>query len=66
MSVQKIKCFRCGKDTVVTDVESQEIFCSNCGIVIILIILYKIMSADPSEFTQHSSNLLGFEQPESI
>ena len=42
MSVQKIKYFRCEKDTVVTDVESQEIFCSNCGIVIIRIILYRL------------------------
>lgn len=34
MSLQETKCPRCGKNTVVTDLESQEVFCSKCGIVI--------------------------------
>lgn len=34
MSLQEIKCPRCGKNTLVTDVESSEVFCSNCGIVV--------------------------------
>lgn len=34
MSLQEIKCLRCGKNTLVTDVESHEIFCSNCGMVL--------------------------------
>lgn len=34
MSLQETKCPRCGKDTVVTDVESQEVFCSKCGVVL--------------------------------
>ena len=34
MSLQETKCPRCGKNTLVTDVESQEIFCSKCGIVV--------------------------------
>ncbi|QLH05967.1 transcription initiation factor IIB [Nitrosopumilus ureiphilus] len=34
MSFQEIKCLRCGKNTLVTDVESSEVFCSNCGIVV--------------------------------
>ncbi|WP_148680198.1 transcription initiation factor IIB [Nitrosopumilus maritimus] len=34
MSSQEIKCPRCGKNALVTDVESSEIFCSNCGIVV--------------------------------
>lgn len=34
MSLQETKCQRCGKNTLVTDAESQEIFCSNCGMVI--------------------------------
>lgn len=35
MSLQQnnSKCVRCGKYTLVTDVESQEIFCSKCGFV---------------------------------
>ncbi|MCV0392724.1 MAG: transcription initiation factor IIB [Nitrosopumilus sp.] len=34
MSLQETVCQRCGKNSVVTDVESHEIFCSNCGMVI--------------------------------
>ena len=34
MSLQETKCQRCGKNSLVTDIESQEIFCSNCGMVI--------------------------------
>ncbi|MFQ5497750.1 MAG: transcription initiation factor IIB family protein [Nitrosopumilus sp.] len=34
MSLQETKCPRCGKNTVVTDVESQEVFCSKCGMVL--------------------------------
>ncbi|KEQ56783.1 Transcription initiation factor IIB protein [Marine Group I thaumarchaeote SCGC AAA799-E16] len=34
MSLQETKCPRCGKNTLVTDVESQEIFCSKYGMVI--------------------------------
>ena len=34
MSLQEIKCPRCGKNTLVTDVESQEVFCSKCGTVV--------------------------------
>ena len=34
MSLQETKCPRCGKNTVVTDVESQEVFCSKCGVVL--------------------------------
>lgn len=34
MILQEIKCLRCGKNTLVTDVESSEVFCSNCGIVV--------------------------------
>lgn len=34
MSLQETKCPRCGKDTVVTDVDSQEVFCSKCGVVL--------------------------------
>ena len=34
MSLQEIKCPRCGKNTLVTDVETSEVFCSNCGIVV--------------------------------
>ena len=33
MSLKETRCPRCGKNSLVTDVESQEIFCSNCGIV---------------------------------
>lgn len=29
MSLQKEKCHRCGKNTIVTDIESPEIFCPN-------------------------------------
>lgn len=34
MSLQETKCPRCGKDTVITDVVSQEVFCSKCGVVL--------------------------------
>ena len=34
MSLQEEKCPRCGKNSLVTDSESQEIFCSKCGTVI--------------------------------
>ena len=34
MSLQEIKCTRCGKNTLVTDVGSSEVFCSNCGVVV--------------------------------
>lgn len=34
MSLQEIKCPRCGKNTLVTDIESQEVFCSKCGMVV--------------------------------
>lgn len=34
MSLQETKCPRCGKNTVITDVDSQEVFCSNCGVVL--------------------------------
>lgn len=34
MNLQETKCPRCGKNTIVTDVESQEVFCSKCGMVI--------------------------------
>ena len=34
MSLQEEKCPRCGKNSLVTDSESQEVFCSKCGIVI--------------------------------
>lgn len=34
MSLQETLCPRCGKNSVVTDIESHEIFCSKCGMVI--------------------------------
>jgi len=34
MILQETKCPRCGKNSVVTDVESQEVFCSKCGLVL--------------------------------
>jgi len=34
MMIQEEKCFRCGKNALVTDIESQEVFCSKCGTVI--------------------------------
>ena len=34
MSLKETKCPRCGKNTLVTDVESQEVFCSKCGMVV--------------------------------
>lgn len=34
MSLQETKCPRCGKNTLITDVESKEVFCSKCGMVI--------------------------------
>ena len=33
ITVQSDRCMRCGKDTKVTDIESGEVFCSNCGYV---------------------------------
>lgn len=34
MSQLKEKCLRCGKDSLMTDLESHEVFCSKCGMVI--------------------------------
>ncbi|QUC64146.1 transcription initiation factor IIB [Nitrosopumilus sp. K4] len=34
MSSQDKTCLRCGKNSLVTDIESQEIVCSNCGLVV--------------------------------
>lgn len=34
MSLQEIKCIRCGKKALITDVESQEVYCSKCGMVV--------------------------------
>ncbi|MHA7646748.1 transcription initiation factor IIB [Nitrosopumilus sp. S4] len=34
MSLIKEKCLRCGKDSLMTDVDSHEVFCSKCGMVI--------------------------------
>lgn len=34
MSFQEKMCVRCGKNSLVTDIESQEIVCSNCGLVV--------------------------------
>lgn len=34
MSLQETKCPRCGKNTVATDLESNEVYCSKCGVVL--------------------------------
>jgi len=34
MMIQEEKCFRCGKTILVTDLETQEVYCSKCGTVI--------------------------------
>jgi transcription initiation factor TFIIB len=34
MRLQETQCQRCGKNSLVTDIESQEVYCSKCGIVV--------------------------------
>ncbi|MCV0400074.1 MAG: transcription initiation factor IIB [Nitrosarchaeum sp.] len=34
MSFQETKCLRCGKNSLITDMDSKEIFCSKCGFVV--------------------------------
>jgi len=34
MSFQETKCLRCGKSSLITDVDSKEVFCSKCGFVV--------------------------------
>lgn len=34
MSFQETKCLRCGQNSMITDVDSNEVFCSKCGFVV--------------------------------